>query len=100
MKIVYVKHQNSNKKYIFSVTDERIIHRGDLLKVKTRYGDAAGIAVSGTISGDVEYIISKQGLKIQDLSPIIGIVKKEAAKFAVENQELLKSELSDQDVPF
>lgn len=62
MRIIFAKHEDSIKEYVFEVGEGMYISKGDLLQVDTMHGEMIAIATTGIIEGDgAKDVAMKQG---------------------------------------
>ena len=75
MNIVIIKHFGDNAHYMFSVPDDKQLREKDIVLVRNKRGEQAGVCVCDSFFVDespLKALIARYGAK-QPLSPVIGM---------------------------
>ena len=74
--VVFAKHDNSSKEYLFAVPWYLEVHKGDVLLVETMYGNAIATATTEMFEGrDIDEVATKFGayLPLKKVKEVAGI---------------------------
>ena len=91
-KVVFVKHENSEKRYLFCAPESQSLKRGDVVVCRTANGDEKGVCATGSffVSG-IDEIVRAVGAYLP-LKKVVGKVVKETTSKIID--------FSDNDLPF
>lgn len=93
MNIIFAKHDNSNKEFVFEVTQGLNPTRGDILWVETARGDAIAKATSGLIESPSNYEIAEKFGAYFPLKKVKTFANKEMQEYC--KNRILEDTLSD-----